>query len=263
MSLHERMREHYTRPGPGVSADAPRKKGLARLFEILCRHIGTLMLAGLAATFGFLPLVLGVLGALSVGNAPLLVAAGLIGGAIAGPLLCALYDAILRMLRDEPFFWWHTCKKAVRQNWKASLIPGALMGLETSVLLFLVFTSALEVNAVMIAGIVVLLLSLMVFPLWFAQITLMDLSLGALLKNALLLAFGLAPRTLPAALVQAAYWGVIVYLLPWSLIWLPLFGLWPITLITLHTLYKPLEKTFQLEARFKAKRDAELENTQV
>lgn len=258
MSLHERMREHYTRPGPGGSPDAPRKKGLERLFELLFRHIGTLMLAGLAATFGFVPLILGVLTALNFGSVPLLLAAGLIGGAAAGPLLCALYDAILRMLRDEPFFWWHTCKKALHQNWKASLLPGALLGMEISILLFLVFTSALEVNAVLIAGIVVFLLSLMIFPLWFAQIALMDLPAGAVLKNALLLAFGLAPRTLPAALLQAAYWGVLVYLLPWSLIWLPLFGLWPITLITLHTLYLPLEKAFHLEALIKAKRDAEL-----
>ncbi len=258
MSLRERMRDHYTKPGPGVSSDAPRKKGLERLFEILFRHIGTLMLAGLAATFGFLPLLIGVLCALSISNAPMLLASGLVGGAIAAPLLCALFDAILRILRDEPFFWWHTCKKAMRQNWKASLLPGALLGLETSVLLFLVFTSALEINAVLISGIVVLLLSLMVFPLWFAQIALMDLPLGALMKNSLLMAFAFAPRTLPTALMQAVYWGVIVYLLPWSMLWLPLFGLWPICLITLHTLYKPLEETFQLEARFKAKRDAEL-----
>ena len=40
---------HFDRPGPGVSPDAPRKKGPARFFEILGRDLMSFYLAGLLA----------------------------------------------------------------------------------------------------------------------------------------------------------------------------------------------------------------------
>ena len=257
MRLQERIREHYTRPGPGVDKDAPRKTGLARLWQILTRHFGALMGSGLVTTLGFVPLALGLMAAANTGVTALLPAVGLLGGAVAGPFLCALYDGILRMLRDEPFFWWHTYKKALRQDACASLLPGALMGLANSFVVLLAFADT-GLSKGWVAPLAGVFLALMILPFWFAQVALMDLPLAAVLKNALLLAFGMAPRTLAAAFLQLICWGVLFWLLPWSLIWLVLFGLWSIGLMTLHTLYRPLEKTFDLEEKFRQKREAEL-----
>ena len=51
---------HFDRPGPGVSPDAPRKKGPARFFEILGRDLTSFYLAGLLALVSALPFVFGV-----------------------------------------------------------------------------------------------------------------------------------------------------------------------------------------------------------
>ena len=99
-SVWHRLREgaqygiFHHREGPGIAPDAPRKTGFPRFWETLSR-------------------------------APV---CGLLGGAIAGPELCALADTILRGLRDEPGFWWHTYRRAWKRSAKASLLP-ALPGL--------------------------------------------------------------------------------------------------------------------------------------
>ncbi len=51
---------NFDKPGPGVSPDAPRKKGAARFFEILGRDFSTIWLAGILAMLGGLPFAAGV-----------------------------------------------------------------------------------------------------------------------------------------------------------------------------------------------------------
>ena len=43
---------------------------------------------------------------------------GLVGGMIAAPFLCGIFDTVLRALRDEPGYWWHTYRNAWKQNWR-------------------------------------------------------------------------------------------------------------------------------------------------
>lgn len=248
------LKDRFARPGPGVQKGAPRKKGAARFFEIVGRDLSSLFLAGLMATLGCVPLVAGTLGAIAAINGFLLVAAGLLGGAVAGPFVCGLFDTILRALRDEPGFWWHTYKRALAQGWRACLLPGALVGMVAAAQVFLVLTSAVSLGAIQLPALVSLLITLMIAPLWFAQIALMDLPFATLLKNSLILAFAHAPRTLLAAVVQAAYWGFLVFTLPWSLFYLPLCGAWVISLITLMILYPALDKTFEIEKKIAEKR---------
>ena len=50
---------NFDKPGPGVSPDAPRKKGAARFFEILGRDFSTIWLAGILAMLGGLPFAAG------------------------------------------------------------------------------------------------------------------------------------------------------------------------------------------------------------
>ena len=51
------------------------------------------------------------------------------GGAIAGPFLAGMYDAVLRGLRDDPTPWLDGWKRSWRQNWQGSMLLGAVMGL--------------------------------------------------------------------------------------------------------------------------------------
>ena len=50
--------QNFDKPGPGVSPDAPRKKGAARFFEILGRDFSTIWMAGLLALISSLPFAL-------------------------------------------------------------------------------------------------------------------------------------------------------------------------------------------------------------
>ena len=249
--------DRFTRPGPGVEKDTPRPKGLARLGQVLFRELGTLIQVGLVSTAGIVPLTAGLVFAVLTSNELLLLMLGALGGAIAGPFLCALYDAILRMLRDEPFYWWHTYKKALRLDWQASLLPGALLGLFSAMAVLLVLSGGLGGGLPAILALAGLVVMLMIAPLWLAQIALMDLPLLPLLRNSILMAFGCAPRTIPAALAQLVYWGVILVFAPWSGFYVMLFGLWPISLIVLHTLYTPLNKSFQIEEKLAQLRASE------
>ena len=88
----------------------------------------------------------------------------------------------------------------------------------------------------------------------------MDLPLGTLVKNSLLLALSFAPRSIAAALIQIIYWIVIISFLPYTALWVVLFGFALVELIVLMIIYPALDKCFGLEERFRqqqAQRDAE------
>ena len=121
--------QNFDKPGPGVSPDAPRKKGAARFFEILGRDFSTIWMAGLLALISSLPFALLLWLAVSTHSLIPMLAAGILGGMIAAPQIVGLNDTILRSLRDEPGFWWATYRRAWKRNVKASLLPGAVCGL--------------------------------------------------------------------------------------------------------------------------------------
>ena len=120
---------NFDKPGPGVSPDAPRKKGAARFFEILGRDFSTIWLAGILAMLGGLPFAAGVWFAVETHSLVPLVIAGVLGGMIAAPQIVGLNDTILRTLRDEPGYWWETYRRTWKRNLKESLLPGAVCGL--------------------------------------------------------------------------------------------------------------------------------------
>lgn len=81
-----------------------RKTGIFRLWEMLSRDFWDLFRAGFLALLGCAPFLLGTVYSLSAHVLIYAPAAGLLGGAIAGPELCGLADTVLQGLRDEPGF---------------------------------------------------------------------------------------------------------------------------------------------------------------
>ena len=123
------FRQNFDRPGPGVAKDAPRKKGAARFFEILGRDAGSLFKAGLLVGLAYIPVGIFVgFGLFSLSMPVTLLAAG-VGGLLTGPLLAGLYDTVMRALRDEPGYWWHTYKRAMKANWKQAMLAGVVLNL--------------------------------------------------------------------------------------------------------------------------------------
>ena len=116
--------QNFMPEGAEINPDTPRKKGLARLFEILSRDLDGIFLSGALAMLVCVPAAILAGIALWLGSLPLCLLAAVAAGWLVGPALTGLYDTILRALRDEPGFWWHTYKRAWKQNFRSSLVPG-------------------------------------------------------------------------------------------------------------------------------------------
>ncbi|MDE7261229.1 MAG: hypothetical protein K2N78_04085 [Oscillospiraceae bacterium] len=246
---------NHDQEGPGTEPDAPRKTGLPRFWETLSRDFWDVFRAGFLALAGCLPFLAG--SAFSLYSHVLLFAPvfGLLGGAAAGPELCALADTILRGLRDEPGFWWHTYRRAWKRSAKASLLPGAVGGLLLSMQIFLLFhAGALELSTSAGAGLVagILLVLAVSIYLW-PQLALMDLRFFQLLKNSCLLFLGQFPRSIAALAILAGYIGLMLGFFPLTVSLLPFLNLWLPVLPVLFLIYPGINTNFRIEETLQGK----------
>ena len=242
---------NYDNPGP--ERDLPRKTGIFRLWETLSRDFWDLFRAGFLALLGCAPFLLGVAYSLSAHVLIYAPAAGLLGGAIAGPELCGLADTVLRSLRDTPGFWWHTYRRAWRRNAGACLQPGAVGGCLLSTQVFLLFhAGALGMNMAAGAGLaagvlLVLAVSLYLWP----QLALMELAFVQLVKNSVLLFLGQLPRSLAALAIVSVYlWGMARFYLFLAPL-LPVTNLWVPVLPALFLIYPGINEHFRIEEKLK------------
>lgn len=241
---------------------AMRKVGFSRFWELMGRDLWPFYKASLLCCLGFAPGFAAVVAGLFLAQPVLCVVGGVLGGAFAGPFLCGLCDTVLRALRDEPGYWWHTYRTAWKQNWRDALIPGAILGLFGGLWPWLLYGMTMMQNVptlVWICMIVGAFLAMGYLSYVFAQIPLVSLSLKQILKNAGLFFIGCLPRTLGAAAVLCVYWGLVLLYMPYTLPVLLVTGFWLPVVIALLVLYVPLEKTFHLEKTINERRDAELQ----
>ena len=235
--------------------DRPRKTGLPRLGELIVRDFWDNFRAGFLALAGCIPFILGLFFVVSTHAMLLAPVVGLIGGAVAGPELCAHADTLLRGLRDDiGRVWWPAYRKAWKRSAKASLLPGALGGALLSTQLFMLFHAdalqlGLAVGAALVLGILFLLgLSLYLWP----QLALMELGFGQLLKNSALLFIGQLPRTAAALAVYVVYLLVSLRFFSFAASLLPLTNFWLPTLPALFLVYPGLDQAFDIEQKFRA-----------
>lgn len=244
----------FNRPAPDGANAA--KTGFPRFWEVLNRDFGRFFRAGLLALLGSVPFLAGVSFAVTAHALTLALLFGLVGGMLAGPELCGMADTVLRSLRDEPCFWWHTYRRAWKRNAAASLVPGAVGGALLGTQLYLLaHGEQLEIRVptqvALLGGILLLIgLSTYVWP----QLALMELPFGTVVKNAVLLLLGQLPRSLAALAVQAVYWGVVAENLETLLPILPFTSFWLPMVPALYLIYPGLAQGFQIEQRL-ARRD--------
>ena len=171
-----------------------------------------------------------------------------------------LNDTVLRALRDEPGYWWVTYRRAWKRNAKASLLPGAICGLLLAMEIFTAFHTEAGSVAVMVAIFVALILLAGIAQYLYAQVALVDLPFSGLLKNSLMLFLGYLPRSALGILWQGLYWAAIALFWPLSGAVLILTSLWFPCSLSLLAIYPALNKSFDLEAKIKAMRDAQLDS---
>ncbi len=242
--------------GPGVYLDTPRKKGIARFFEILFRDFSSFYLSAAISTIAFIPAAIGLSFCVFAANLFWGVVCGIVGGMIASPFYAVLVDTILRAQRDEPGYWWVRYRRAFANNWKASLLPGALFGVLINVLAL--FTFILLPSNFSTSLIASLLLSVFVtcfLIIWlYPQIVLFKLPFIKLARNAAILSFSQLPRSLAAVIFTLAYWIAAALFAPLSVFVLLLTSVWLPTFIALSFIYVPLNKAFDIETLVEEKR---------
>ena len=233
------------------SDGAERKEGPFRFFELLDRSGWMFLWTGFLSLITLLPFVGSV--ALAWHNRSLLVLliGGVLGGGIAAPFLCGLVDVLLCSLRDESHFLWHRYRASIGRNWKASLPFGILYGIIFAVQLYTLLYLPYSGSGLglLICQLVSMIVSASLLLHSIPQIVLMKLSVGAILKNSVLMSARYFPQTLLAVLIQGIYWAAVVLFFPMSSIVILFTSLWLPTLLGLTVLYPSLDEAFQIEER--------------
>ena len=251
--------------GHGIQKDAPRKTGVGRFFELLGRDMNGMFLANLLACLGFLPVICLVYIGFLMNNLPVMLVSAAVGGILAGPTLAGVYDTVLRALRDEPGYWWTTYRRAFRQNFKASILPGILYCVVVTVQIFMVYFCfqmlAQGVNVgtgVWVATVLNLVIFHMMFAYMWPQVVLLDQPLRQTLANSVRCMLAFLPHALAAAIVQVVFWGVVILCMPLGLLLMVVFGFWFSCEVCCQIVSGDLERVFHIEEKIRARKDAEL-----
>lgn len=184
-------------------------------------------------------------------------AGGAAGGLLGAQGVCGLFDTLLRSRRGRLGAWWPGYCAAFRQNARDALLPGAVAGGALGAWVWVLMTLPLMErvpNSVWLcmffggACVIGFFLDL------FAQLVLVDLPLGGLLKHTEMLFLGFLLRTLAAALVVLLYWMALVLFFPYALPLLLITGGWLPGVLAVQILYPALDQAYGL-----TQRDADIE----
>ena len=231
-----------------------RLTGIDRYQDVLGRCWKRFFLTGLLTLAGCLPLALGITWAILSSSVLVLLPVSLAGGAIAGPFLACLDDGILRALRDAPGTWRENTRRALRQNWRGALLPGALSGLFVGAAAFAgmmlfawgrVWPSAGTICVYLFSWLLFFAISTLYWP----QLVLFEQTNRMRLRNLLLFTLKYFWPVLGTAALQLAFWLLIVLFAPWTLLLLPFVAVWFIRFAVLFLLYDRMDQAFSIEAR--------------
>lgn len=236
--------------------ETKRQTGFYRYRQLLSARFSRWWKTNLLTLAGFVPLTAGIFYAVASTSILVLLPASLLGGMIAGPFLAGMYDAILRGLRDDPLPWWEGYKRAWKQNWKSSLVSGALLGLVLGVYTFMTMlfwwaerapspgTLALYLFALLVVAIV--------NTLYWPQLVLFQQKTSIRLQNCLLFCIKYFWRVLGVGLLQLGYWTVFVLFAPWTLLLLPVLGVWYILFLSQFLIYTQMNEAFSIEELYQS-----------
>ena len=251
MSLFKR---DFSKAGPGVPKNEPRKKGVRRFFEIIYREYRDLMKVNLLFFLCILPSIalffLGLLGIFEFGYMLAILATYPVGGALAASMFC-----ITRMLRDDPGFLWDDFKRKFRENLRQAGVAGVLAAtfLYTQVFLFWlpIFADWDNVGPVwVVVGLAFFLLYTMVVPYVFLHYAYIRLGTYKIVKNSILLALSNFKRSFMGAVFGMIPWIAVFAYLPNTAVFLPLVPVIVIVLswlLTLMWVWPVFDRRFSIE----------------
>lgn len=228
-----------------------RLKGRARFTELLGRDTVRFLKVNFLTLLGFAPFGIGLSSAILSSSILVLIPSCLIGGVLAGPALCGMYDCIFRSLRDAPGSVMDNYKKAWKQNFRGSVLPGILfcliVGFDCFALAMFGWAQTRQTAGTYAAYLTGLLVFSMIFTVLWPLITLFEQRLGDRIRNMILFTARYFWRVLGCAILHILYWAILVLFLPWSVMLLPMTGFWFILFLTSFCLFEPFNEAFHLE----------------
>ena len=234
--------------------ETKRQTGFNRYKQLLGRHFGDWFKLSALTILGLLPLTAGMLIAIATSSILVLIPCAAVGGMIFGPFLSGMQDSILRAMRDDPMPWWQNYKKSWKQNFRGSLVPGALLGLMVGFFCFMGMMLWWAQTAPSLGTILLFLfsslLTMVIAQLYWSQLVLFQQSPGIRLRNILLFTIQNFWRVMGVGLLQVFYWGIYILFAPWTLLILPIVGIWYILFLSQFLLYDRLNQAFQIEEQF-------------
>lgn len=234
--------------------ETERQTGFYRYRQLLSARSGRWWKTGLLTMAGFVPLTAGISYAVLSSSVLVLLPCSILGGMIAGPFLAGMYDAVLRGLRDDPKLWRECWVQAWRQNWRGSLIPGALLGLIAGVYAFMAMLFWWAERSPSLGTVAVYLFALLVVlivnTLYWPQLVLFRQRASIRLRNCLLFSVRYFWRVLGVGLLQLGYLVIFVLFAPWTLLLLPILGVWYILFLSQFLIYEQMDAEFRIEAAF-------------
>lgn len=230
-----------------------RQTGFYRYRQILNIRFGQWWKVNAITLTGFIPLAAGIVYAVGSSSVLVLLPCSILGGMIAGPFLAGMYDAVFRGLRDDPTPWKEAWVRSWKQNWRGSLLPGAVLGLMLGLyafmgMLFWVAEVSPSLGTVLLY-LFSLLLVLMANALYWPQLVLFSQKPGVRLRNCVLFGILHSWRVMGAGLLRLGYWALMVLFAPWTLLLLPVTGIWYILFLTQFLLYDQMDDAFRIEER--------------
>ena len=228
-----------------------RQTGFYRYRQLLSAQFGRWWKTNLLTLAGFAPLAAGVFFSVASSSILVLLPCSLLGGMIAGPFLAGMYDAILRGLRDDPLPWWDCYKRSWKQNWRDSLIPGALLGLAAGMYTFMAMLFWWAERSPSLGTVAMYLFALLavliVNTIYWPQLVLFRQKASIRLRNCLLFCAKYLWRVLGVGILQLGYLVVFVLFAPWTLLLLPILGVWYILFLSQFLVYEQIDEAFGIE----------------
>ena len=243
----------FIREDPGYNENI-RQTGFNRYKQLLALRFGQWWKVNMITLAGLVPLAAGIVYSICVSSILVLIPCSILGGMIAGPFLAGMYDAILRGLRDDPLPWKDAWIRSWRQNWKESLIPGAVTGLMAGLYAFMTmlfwWAETMPSLGTVALYLFSLLLLLALSGLYWPQLVLFGQSPVVRLRNCVLFCVKYFWRVMGAGLLQLAYIAILVLFAPWTLLLLPVTGVWYIMFLSQFSIYGQLNEDFHIEESF-------------
>lgn len=228
-----------------------RKTGFSRYLELLGRDFKRLAIVNLLTFLGCLPFWAGVVTAILSSSILVLIPACILGGAIAGPALACMYDAVFRSFRDAPGRCLENFRLALRQNWRQAILPGILfcllLGFYSFMLMMFWWSATFPGWGTLAVYLFGLVLFTMFSTVYWPLLVLFEETGRQRFQNCLLFVIRFFWKVLGCALLQILYWTVMALFLPWSMILISILGIGFILHGANFRLYDTLNEVFRIE----------------